>query len=111
MSEWYSCRWDCPAHYECTMVLLGHDNKVMDTFKFLDNLEGEKQNKWLHVSYEFKEYGPGLKKISFYHGGMDRSFWAGHYGSKMAGACVYVKIPENDDHRCVDDTDTSSSSE
>lgn len=45
------------------------------------------------MSHEFKNYGPGLRKISFYHGGADKLFWAGHYGSKMAGACVYVKIP------------------
>ncbi|XP_014613181.1 PREDICTED: F-box only protein 44-like [Polistes canadensis] len=105
VSEWYSCRWDCPAHYECTVELIGSDNKMMDTFQFHDDIEGDKQNQWLHISHEFKDYGPGLKKISFYHGGMDKSFWAGHYGSKMAGACVIVKIPENDEHRCDDDDD------
>lgn len=39
---------------------------------------------------------------------MDKSFWAGHYGSKMAGACVIVKIPDNDEHRCEKDTDTNT---
>ncbi|KAF7383426.1 hypothetical protein HZH66_012776 [Vespula vulgaris] len=109
VSEWYSCRWDCPAHYECTVELLRSDNKVMKTFQFHDDIEGDKQNQWLNVSHEFKDYGLGLKKISFYHGGMDKSFWAGHYGSKMAGACVIVKIPENDEHRCEEgDTDTNT---
>ncbi|XP_047365011.1 F-box only protein 44-like [Vespa velutina] len=108
VSEWYSCRWDCPAHYECTIELLRSDNKVMKTFQFHDDIEGDKQNQWLNVSHEFKDYGLGLKKISFYHGGMDKSFWAGHYGSKMAGACVIVKIPENDEHRCEEDTDTNT---
>lgn len=113
VSEWYSSRWDCPARYELLVWLLKDDDKVISTFHFLDDIEGEKQYKWLHVSHEFKEYGPGLKKISFYHGGMDNSFWAGHYGSKMAGACVYVKIPKNVDHQCekIDDIDISSSSE
>lgn len=50
------------------------------------------------MSHEFKNYGPGLRKISFYHGGADKLFWAGHYGSKMAGACVYVKIPTGQLH-------------
>ncbi|XP_054006887.1 F-box only protein 44-like [Hylaeus anthracinus] len=93
ISEWYSCRWDCPANYECAVNLLDENNKVLDSFQFHDSIVDEKQNHWHRVSHEFTNYGPGLRKISFYHGGVDKSFWAGHYGSKMAGACVYVKIP------------------
>ncbi|KAK9298212.1 hypothetical protein QLX08_008372 [Tetragonisca angustula] len=93
VSEWYSCRWDCPAIYECIIELLREDNTVIDSFNFRDNIEGEKQNQWHQVSHEFRNYGPGLRKICFYHGGNDQLFWAGHYGSKMAGACVYAKIP------------------
>ncbi|XP_076635835.1 F-box only protein 44 [Colletes latitarsis] len=93
VSEWYSCRWDCPAVYECAIKLFDNHNEVIDSFKFRDIIEGEKQNKWHKVSHEFTNYGPGLRKILFYHGGSDRLFWAGHYGSKMAGACVYIKIP------------------
>lgn len=47
------------------------------------------------VSHVFENYGSGLRTITFLHGGKDRLFWAGHYGSKIAGACVYVKIPTN----------------
>lgn len=47
----------------------------------------------LQVSHVFEDYKPGLRKIYFCHSGMDQSFWAGHYGSKMAGACIYVKVP------------------
>jgi len=25
---------------------------------------------------------------------MDKAYWAGHYGSKMAGACIFVKVPQ-----------------
>lgn len=93
VSEWYSCRWDCPAVYECSMQLLKEDNAVIDSFQFRGSIEGEQQNQWHYVSHEFKNYGPGLRKVSFYHGGMDKSYWEGHYGSKMAGACVYIKVP------------------
>lgn len=134
MSEWYSCRWDCPAVYECQVNLLRNFEKyppnIIDTFRFRDNLEGEKQYQWLHVSTDtkvsqkyyksnlikynkmimllqiyisykydeqishvFTNYGPGLRRISFYHGGTDKAYWAGHYGSKMAGACICVKVP------------------
>lgn len=41
----------------------------------------------------FKNYGPGVRFIKFYHGGVDTQFWAGHYGSKMSGACVKLMIP------------------
>ncbi|XP_012259517.2 F-box only protein 6-like isoform X2 [Athalia rosae] len=95
ISEWYCCRWDCPAIYECSAKLIDKDAKVLDTFAFRDSLEEEKQNIWLHVEHEFTNYGPGLRKVVFYHGGMDRSFWAGHYGSKMAGACVKVNLPKS----------------
>ncbi|KAG5306683.1 FBX6 protein, partial [Acromyrmex charruanus] len=95
VSEWYSCRWDCPAKYQLEVKLIGVDEEQMDKFKFEDILEGEKQNRWLQVSHVFENYGTGLRVISFEHSGRDRLYWAGHYGSKMAGACVSVKIPEN----------------
>lgn len=44
----------------------------------------------------FEKYGPGLREITFMHSGTDKAYWAGHYGSKMAGACIYVKVPEDD---------------
>ncbi|XP_015599833.1 F-box only protein 6 isoform X2 [Cephus cinctus] len=94
ISEWYSCRWDCPAIYECTVELLGDSHDLIDSFQFHDIIEGDRQNQWHRISHEFKNYGPHVKQISFRHGGKDKSFWAGHYGSKMAGACVIVKIPE-----------------
>lgn len=123
VSEWYSCRWDCPAVYELVVKLIHRNGDLMDVFKFKDILEGEKQNQWLKVniyrmivlhkiyiqdlqcifsymlhcpqiSHVFENYGIGLREIIFEHSGKDRSYWAGHYGSKMAGACICVKIPD-----------------
>ncbi|OAD59099.1 F-box only protein 6 [Eufriesea mexicana] len=93
VSEWYSCRSDCPAIYECDIKLLGEGNRIIDFFHFHDSIIGEQQNQWHRISHEFKNYGHGLRKIHFSHSGTDKLFWAGHYGSKMAGACVHVKIP------------------
>ena len=53
----------------------------------------------LQVTHEFKNYGPGLAKIIFRHGGRDDVWWAGLYGSKMAGASVRVMIPETRHHK------------
>lgn len=41
------------------------------------------------------DYGLGLRAISFAHSGSDALFWAGHYGSKMAGASVIMKFKSN----------------
>ncbi|CAD6204913.1 GSCOCG00003047001-RA-CDS [Cotesia congregata] len=94
VGEWYSCRWDCPAKYDCIVSLLDKNDKELDVYVFRDNLEddNDKQNKWLHFTHEFKNYGPGVRKILFQHSGKDNLFWAGHYGSKMAGASVIVKV-------------------
>lgn len=92
-SEWYSARWDCRACYECSVTLLKDDDEVVVAFEFNDILEGEKQNVWLQVNHIFENYGKGVRKIRLWHQGKDRQFWYGHYGSKMAGSCIKVKIP------------------
>jgi len=56
VSEYYCARWDCPAIYKCEVKLLGiedgtnKEKKILDTFKFEDNLVGDKQYQWLQVS-------------------------------------------------------------
>ncbi|XP_031625517.1 F-box only protein 44-like [Contarinia nasturtii] len=93
ISEWYGCRWDCPANYKLTVQLIGSQDQIMDSFIFKDSLENERQNVWHKVEHKFTNYGRGLRIIRFKHGGSDRYFWAGHYGSKMARATVKVIIP------------------
>ncbi|KAH0951276.1 hypothetical protein HN011_000794 [Eciton burchellii] len=100
VSEWYSSRWDCPAIYECHARLLGgvddctHKQMILDEFRHHDTMEGDRQNQWHFISHVFENYGRGLREINFTHGGMDKAFWAGHYGSKMAGACISVRVPQ-----------------
>ncbi|KAL0126871.1 hypothetical protein PUN28_005314 [Cardiocondyla obscurior] len=98
VSEWYSCRWDCPAEYLLLVKLINDENKVIYEYKFKDDLQGEKQNQWLKVSHVFENYRPGLRTIIFEHVGKDKLFWAGHYGSKMSKASVSVKIPKSIRH-------------
>ncbi|XP_015520929.1 F-box only protein 6 isoform X1 [Neodiprion lecontei] len=94
ISEWYSSRWDCPAAYKCSAVLKTECGLVLKTFHFENILDGETQNTWFQVQHEFTNYGPGVRKVTFTHGGIDQKFWAGHYGSKMAGACIKVNLPK-----------------
>ncbi|XP_057318516.1 uncharacterized protein LOC130663360 isoform X1 [Microplitis mediator] len=92
VGEWFSSRWDCPAKYECMVSLLDKDDKELKLYRFRENLKDDKQMEWLHFNYEFTNYGPGVRKVVFKHGGKDSLYWAGHYGSKMAGASVIVKL-------------------
>ncbi|XP_014226462.1 F-box only protein 6-like [Trichogramma pretiosum] len=97
--EWYGCRWDCKAVYYNSIELL-EDENIFDVSivkakkKFKDTLWHEKQNKWFKFEHVFKDYGPGLRKIVFNHGGQDSQFWAGHFGSKMTRASIILEIPE-----------------
>lgn len=93
VSEWYSSRFDCPATYECMVSLVGKDHQKIEMFTFRDDLEGDRQAQWFYKEHTFRGYGPGVRKVAFSHIGTDKSFWAGHYGAKMAGACVRVDVP------------------
>ncbi|XP_015520933.1 F-box only protein 44 isoform X1 [Neodiprion lecontei] len=95
VSEWYCSREDCPAAYEFSATLIDDSGNIMDTTEFRDTLENERQNTWFYIEHEFTNYGPGLRKVIFQHAGIDRRFWSGHYGSKMAGACVKVNLPKH----------------
>lgn len=50
VSEWYSCRFDCPANYNLTVRLYNSNNEILDTFKFSDTLSDERQNVWHKVN-------------------------------------------------------------
>ncbi|XP_076301566.1 F-box only protein 44-like [Lasioglossum baleicum] len=93
ISEHYCCRWDCPAFFELKVFLVNENDEVMLTFDFNETITGGTQNQWHRVTHTFTNYRPGLRKIIYSHGGVDKSFWSGHYGSKMAGACVRVHFP------------------
>jgi len=49
-----------------------------------------------------------LRKINFLHGGTAKEFWARHDGSRMAGACICVKIPPVTTYTYDDESDTPS---
>jgi hypothetical protein len=53
ISEYYSCRWDCPAVYKCTIELLTEKlcdyEVVFDSINFTKLLENEDQNEWFKV--------------------------------------------------------------
>lgn len=93
VSEWYAGRFDCGCLYEMNCELLNERAEPLTDFICRESVEQWEGGAWHKVSHVFQSYGPGVRFIKFYHGGMDTQFWAGHYGSKMSGACIKLRIP------------------
>lgn len=109
VSEWFAARFDCGCIYDLKIALLNAAGKVEETGavhteRRVEQWEG---NEWHKVSHTFEKYSPDIRYIRFIHGGKDTQFWAGHYGSKMAGAKVYVTLPvlRKEETICEEDID------
>jgi len=94
-SEWYAARWDCGSTYWIRVALLDASKEkkiVEDTFEDTTPqwIGGDKG--WCKYSHSFNNYGPGVRYVEFWDQGKDTQFWAGHYGSKMAGAVIKVSF-------------------
>ena len=44
----------------------------------------------LQITHTFSDYGPGLRLISFEHGGQDTKFWDGWFGVRVTGSSVII---------------------
>ncbi|KAJ9578680.1 hypothetical protein L9F63_005104 [Diploptera punctata] len=93
VSEWIAARFDSGCSYEMKVELLDENNVLIRDFHCREEIKQWQGREWKKVSHVFERYGSGVRFIKFYHGGMDSQFWAGHYGSKMTGACVKLSIP------------------
>jgi len=88
VKEYYAGRFDCGCIYKLEVSLLAENQSVIDSFTFDWREEQWLGKEWHKVVHVFTQYGPGLRYVKFCHSGQDTQFWAGHYGSKMAGASV-----------------------
>ncbi|XP_066999154.2 F-box only protein 44 isoform X2 [Anabrus simplex] len=93
VSEWYTGRFDCGSIYELRVALLNAKEDEVADYSVRKTIKQWEGRQWKKVVHKFYNYGPGVRYIRFYHGGIDTQFWAGHYGSKMSGACVKI-VPE-----------------
>ncbi|XP_029290850.1 F-box only protein 6-like [Cottoperca gobio] len=91
ISDWYAPRWDCGSEYVICVELLDHRKKPVQMFA-PDTVEFEQWNdqKWNQMTHVFQNYGPGVRYISFTHGGKDRQYWAGWYGIRITDSCVEI---------------------
>ncbi|XP_067288183.1 F-box only protein 2-like [Pseudorasbora parva] len=94
VEDWYSGRTDCGCIYKIAVVLLDKNQKVLAEFKpekvILNPDCGDCS--WRKVSHTFTGYGPGLRFISFEHGGQDTKFWKGWYGVRVTGSSVTIDL-------------------
>ncbi|XP_033109971.1 uncharacterized protein LOC117111194 [Anneissia japonica] len=76
--------------YSLTITLMDADGDVIAT-QTTDEKGSIKSKDWIRESFTFKNYGKGLRFISFQTTAKDDKFWAGHYGAYASAACLRVK--------------------
>lgn len=96
ISDWYSCKLNWPSSYMFSVELENKYGQVVDKFFFSNILENERQNVWHNFKHKFKNYGKGVRRICFAHGGKNinsNAFPEGYHGIKIANTCVKVNYP------------------
>uniref|UniRef100_A0A3P9IE91 Zgc:175088 n=1 Tax=Oryzias latipes TaxID=8090 RepID=A0A3P9IE91_ORYLA len=94
VEDWYASRTDCGCEYQLAVYLLNDNHEVIQEFKpELVVLDPEKDDcSWQQIKYTFSEYGPGMRFISFEHGGKDIKYWDGWFGVRVTGSSVTINL-------------------
>ena len=90
--EWYAGRFDCGCVYELKLELINKDHKRIMIEECRETIQQWEGSAWNKIHKELKDYGPGLRYIKFFNGGMDLLYWKGHYGAKMAGPFLIITL-------------------
>lgn len=98
VEDWYSGRTDCGCTYQMTVCLLDENQEVIQEFKPEPvTLEPDCDDcSWKQVTHTFSDYGPGMRLISFEHGGQDTKFWDGWFGVRVTGSSVTCEQEEKE---------------
>ncbi|XP_061076831.1 F-box only protein 2-like isoform X2 [Conger conger] len=93
VEDWYCGRSDSGFLYELTVSLLDDNEKILQRFRPDEvAVDAEKDDcSWTKVTHKFSGYGPGLRFISFEHGGQDTKGWVGWFGVRVTGSSVKVQ--------------------
>ena len=92
VSEWFCARNDCGSKFKLRVDLLDKQHGSLAKFEHAEETPQWHGGAlgWRKVEHTFRNYGAGVWYIRFADAGKDTQWWAGHYGSKMAGAWVRV---------------------
>lgn len=95
IEDWYCGRSDCGCTYQLTVSLLDENQEVLQEFKpdpvTLDPDSDDCDCSWTQITHTFSDYGPGLRFISFEHGGQDTKYWDGWFGVRVTGSSVSIE--------------------
>ncbi|XP_071484949.1 uncharacterized protein [Diadema antillarum] len=96
------------GYYSFTVYLSDANGEVIS--KQSTGMKGSiSKSGWIRESFNFRDYGPGVRIITFESSGKDNKYWGGHFGTRMSAGFVRVKneiSPANDD--VFDDVETMS---
>ena len=76
--------------YFLTVELRGESDNVIATYTTGNITTGSELETASHI---FTDYGPGVRKVYFSHGGQDVEYWLGTYGAAMTNSQVKVALP------------------
>uniref|UniRef100_A0A4W6FI08 F-box protein 2 n=1 Tax=Lates calcarifer TaxID=8187 RepID=A0A4W6FI08_LATCA len=94
VEDWYCGRTDCGCTYLMTVCLLDENHEVIQEFKPDPvTLDPDCDDcSWKQVSHTFSGYGPGMRYITFEHGGQDTKFWDGWFGVRVTASSVTIEV-------------------
>ncbi|XP_060766696.1 F-box only protein 2 [Neoarius graeffei] len=94
VQDWYCSRTDCGCMYQLAVSLLDENKEVLQEWRPENvTLDPDTDDcSWRQVTHTFYDYGPGLRFISFEHGGKDNKYWDGWYGVRVTGSSVTVDL-------------------
>ncbi|XP_060897442.1 F-box only protein 2 isoform X1 [Labrus bergylta] len=94
VEDWYCGRTDCGCTYQMSVCLLDDNQEVLQEFKPEPvTLDPDCDDcSWKQVIHTFSDYGPGMRFISFEHGGQDSKFWDGWFGVRVTGSSVTLEV-------------------
>ncbi|RVE72417.1 hypothetical protein OJAV_G00042730 [Oryzias javanicus] len=94
VEDWFCSRRDCGCKYQLAVSLLDKNGVILQVF--LPErvvIDPEKDDgSWKQIKHTFSGYGPGLRFISFEHGGKDTKYWKGWYGVRVTGSSVTINL-------------------
>ncbi|XP_032401487.1 F-box only protein 2-like isoform X1 [Xiphophorus hellerii] len=93
VKDWFCGRTDCGCTYQMTSCLLDENKEVLQEYIHdPETLDPEADSSWRQVTHTFYDYGPGMRFISFEHGGCDTSYWEGWFGVRVTGSSVTLDV-------------------
>ncbi|KAA0707482.1 F-box only protein 2 [Triplophysa tibetana] len=94
VEDWYTSRTDCGCIYKLIVTLLNDSQEVIADFQPTEvTVDPDTDDcSWKKVTHTFTDYGPGLRFISFEHGGQDTKFWKGWFGVRLTGSSVTIDL-------------------